>query len=401
MSTTLQTLPLPSDPALARWASALNGAGYWSYILDSEWRVAFATDELRLSFGDMGDTSIIPVGRHWYGVEMLALLQSTASGALPLEGIRQAFSLQLGQYVLAASAGGRDQLRNAVAPEFKDLVDGLEPVELPPVWSMQNVSMQYSHRRVAGQTIYVRIDGDDGDLAGVAMIPKPAPGMSQLASAAAMADLSHLERMRMVERPDRRPGAVLMADLEGSSALARRLSTAQYFAFGRRLVRMEDECIIAEGGIVGAHAGDGIVAFFLAETFGSESAAARSCIAAARALRDRLSAIAARSEIPEADISLRFGLHWGATLYVGRILTQGRSEVTALGDEVNETARIEACAMGARTLASKALVERLNASDAAELGIDTLRTAYTPLAELATATEKARRDAPAIAVCEL
>ena len=76
-------------------------------------------------------------------------------------------------------------------------------------------------------------------------------------------------------------------------------------------------------------------------------------------------------------------------------------EVTALGDEANETARIEACATGGRALASKALVERLSRDDAAEIGLDPDRVTYTPLADLATATEKARRDAPAIAVCEV
>ena len=75
-----------------------------------------------------------------------------------------------------------------------------------------------------------------------------------------------------------------------------------------------------------------------------------------RALRDSLAAIAVRSAIPEPDVSLRFGLHWGATLYMGRILTRGRSEVTALGDEVNEAARIEACATAGRTLASKPIL---------------------------------------------
>jgi class 3 adenylate cyclase len=94
-------------------------------------------------------------------------------------------------------------------------------------------------------------------------------------------------------------------------------------------------------------------------------------------------------------------VHWGATLYIGRILTAGRSEVTALGDEVNETARIEACATGGRTLASKALIERLDRADAQALGLDTDRVLYTPLAELPTSTDKARRDAPAIAVCDL
>jgi class 3 adenylate cyclase len=192
-----------------------------------------------------------------------------------------------------------------------------------------------------------------------------------------------------------------MADLEASSPLARRLSTAQYFAFGRRLVRTADRCIIDAGGIVGRHAGDGVVAFFLADTTGSESAAARGCITAARNLRDVLPDIAARSELSDAEISLRFGLHWGATLYMGRILTAGRSEVTALGDEVNETARIEACATGGKTLASKSLIERLNRTDADALGLDTGHAKYTPLSDLSTATDKARRDAPSIAVCEV
>ena len=54
-----------------------------------------------------------------------------------------------------------------------------------------------------------------------------------------------------------------------------------------------------------------------------------------------------------------------------------------------------------RTLASKALVERLVGPDAAALGIDLDRVIYTMLAELATATDKARRDAPVIAVCDV
>jgi class 3 adenylate cyclase len=111
--------------------------------------------------------------------------------------------------------------------------------------------------------------------------------------------------------------------------------------------------------------------------------------------------IAARSDIADAELSLRFGLHWGATLYIGRIVTGGRSEVTAQGDEANEAARIEACATGARTLASKSLIERLSSADGDALGIDTTHTTYTRLADLATATEKARRDAPSIVVSEV
>jgi class 3 adenylate cyclase len=161
-----------------------------------------------------------------------------------------------------------------------------------------------------------------------------------------------------------------MADLEASSPLSRQLSTAQYFAFGRRLVRAADRCVIDAGGIVGRHAGDGIVAFFLTETSGSESAAARACISTARNLRNALADVAARSGLSGLDVSLRFGLHWGATLYMGRILTGGRSEVTALGDEVNDTARIDASATGGRVLASKPLIERLDRADAEVVGLD-------------------------------
>ena len=111
--------------------------------------------------------------------------------------------------------------------------------------------------------------------------------------------------------------------------------------------------------------------------------------------------VALRSELAADDLVMRFGLHWGSTLYIGNISTTARAEVTALGDEVNEAARIEACATGGRVLASKHLIERLEPYDAAALGIDPDHVIYTQLADLDTATDKARRDAPAIAVSEL
>ena len=188
----------------------------------------------------------------------------------------------------------------------------------------------------------------------------------------------------------------MFADLEASSPLTRRLPTASYFAFARRLARVADQSVIDAGGLVGRHVGDGLVSFFLSETAGSESAAARACIAAARALRGALTDVATRSNLAAEDVVMRFGLHWGSTLYVGNITTAGRGEVTALGDEVNE-----ACASGGRALASKDLIERLEPEDAAALDLDPDRITYTPLADLSTATEKARRDAPAIAVCDI
>jgi class 3 adenylate cyclase len=397
----LKSLPLPDDPNLAAWASALNDAGHWAQVYDSGWRMVFATDEFRLTYGDTGAGTVLPMGFHLFSAETTRFRVSVNRGGFALPEVRRARFLEIGPYILASTPGGREELRRVVDPEFADLVDQLEPKDPPPVWSRPGLSATAAGLEVVTLTTLVRIDDAHGGLAGFCSLAKPSAGMSQLAALVSTVDLFHLERMRAVEHADRRPAAILMADLEASSSLARRLSTARYFAFVRGWIRAADRCVVDAGGIVGRHAGDGVVAFFLAETTGAESAAARSSIVAARALRDSLADVAARAEIPPSELSLRLGLHWGATLYIGRILTAGRSEVTALGDEVNEAARIEACATGGRTLASKSLIERLDRADADALEIDPSRITYTQLADLGTATDKARRDASAIAVCEI
>jgi class 3 adenylate cyclase len=98
---------------------------------------------------------------------------------------------------------------------------------------------------------------------------------------------------------------------------------------------------------------------------------------------------------------LRIGLHWGSTAYIGRLLTTGRTEITALGDEVNEAARIEASATGGRTLASKQLLERLDETDAGALAVAVEHLQYTQRGKLPHLPAKARRDAPTIEVVEL
>ncbi|MCL4286171.1 MAG: adenylate/guanylate cyclase domain-containing protein [Thermoleophilia bacterium] len=282
---------------------------------------------------------------------------------------------------------------------MRDIVDELNPTE----GTMLSFTTKGSGIVGAGDVpvIAFRVRDASGRLAGTALISKPAAGMAMLSAMTFTADLGHVARMGLVAEADRRPAAILFADLEGSSPLSRRLSTASYFALGRRLVRASDQCVVDAGGLVGRHVGDGVGAFFLAETAGSESAAAYGCIAAARALRESVAAVAARTDLQPEDVVLRFGLHWGANLFIGNISTAGRSEVNALGDQVNEAARIEACASGGLALASKDLLERLEPDAAAALGLEPSRITYTPLGELATATEKARRDAPAIAVCEI
>ena len=414
MARSLKSLRLPDDPTLAAWASALNDAGFWAQIVDANWRYVFVTDELSVSYQALG-LPAVPVGAHLLSAEGVHYVLAQLGGSWPSPAVRRAWFLTAGRYVLASTPGGREELRRLVDPELADLVDELQSLAHPVVSVLAPLleraaafgdvaagsTASGANADLPATAITFRIEDSHEHVVGFCAVIKPVAGMSHLGAATASADLVHLERMRVVERPDRRPGAILMADLESSTLLSRRLSTAQYFALIRRLIRAADHCIIDTGGVVGRHAGDGVVALFLDETTGSESAAARACITAARTLRDALVDIAARSSLSEAELSLRFGLHWGATLYMGRILTEGRSEVTALGDEMNEAARIEACATGGRMFASKALIERLNHADANSLGLDPSHTTYTPLTDLSTATDKARRDAPSIAVCEL
>jgi len=397
-----EELPLPDDPALAAVARAMIEAGQWGVIVDAQWGFAFATREFRFSMGGSVELAPMPpLGAHYFGPEANEARRGMRTGPREPRYMRPDF-VRLGGLMLADTPGGHDELRRRVDPAFSDLVDGLGPAQDDFValgFRSGGVGLRGTETEVTSTILRVR--EASGRLAGTALLMKPAIGMALLANLASAGDPEHFARMQTVARAARRPAAVLFADLEGSSPLARRLPTAGYFALGRRLVREADRCVVAAGGIVGRHVGDGVTALFLAETAGSESTAARACIEAARALRAATAQVADREGLAEEEIVLRFGLHWGATIYVGQVLTSGRAEVTALGDEVNEAARIEACATGGRALASKALVERLGDSDAEALGLQLGAIAYTPLGDLPTATEKARRDAPAIAVCDV
>jgi class 3 adenylate cyclase len=394
--------PLPEDPALAEVARALRDTGQWGFVVDARWRLVYVTDEIRLTFGGYQSLATFAIGKHWWGPEAMSASATWRLGLNKTELQRRLFAA-LGPLMLTDTPGGRDELREVVDPSLRDLVDDLSSVD-PAALSFDSTGTYF-----AGDTggtagvlnLVMRVRDAAGRLVGTAVISKPSTGMATIATMTSIGDLRHFERMQRVVRAGQRPAAILFADLEGSAPLARRLSTASYFTLGRRLVRAADECIVNAGGLVGRHVGDGVAAFFLTETSGSDSAAARACITAARALMLAVRGVADRCELQRDELVLRFGMHWGSNLYVGNIATVGRTEVTALGDEVNEAARIEACATGGRALASKGLIERLDRSDAAELGIEPDRIKYIQLADLDSATEKARRDAPAIAVFDI
>src|SRR5262249_23708853 len=139
-------------------------------------------------------------------------------------------------------------------------------------------------------------------------------------------------RMAELVEPGRRVAAVLFADLQASGALSRRLSSAVYFRLVREPTTPLDMVLIRPPGVGGQHARDGVSAFFLADEFESASAAAAAAIEAAHELRREASRVAAdvagaTGLFDPNDCPMNIGIHWGATLYMGQVVTGGRLEV--------------------------------------------------------------------------
>lgn len=244
--------------------------------------------------------------------------------------------------------------------------------------------------------VHLRICDEDGRFIGV-LVQNRSALPQNLEHRLARGDQQLFERMDRVSEPGKRAAGVLFADLEASGDLSRRLSSRGYFELIREMTDLIDLSVVACGGIVGKHAGDGGSALFLVVDHDSESATAKAAIEAARAIRKG----AAELGPEEIAAKINLGLHWGATLMVGQIATRGRLEVTALGDQMNEGARIEAAATDGAILASKDLIERLDPEGAETTGVDPDAIAYTPLGELPGISEKAVRDAGSIAVAPI
>jgi class 3 adenylate cyclase len=385
------------DETLSAALDALQRVEFAALVWDASWRVVGVTDEMLTILGGGIERPDPPLGAHVFSAEWVEF-QASRPGGPTVNSQREVFGSVAGA-LLASTRGGEDELRALVDPRLHDLLQGVEPLPGPPIWSSR-VEVNFGDRTTAVDAYVAPLHDPVGRWVGGTTITKPGI-RGAIISMLALGDAAQFERMLPLMRPARRPSAILFADLESSTALARRLSTQAYFALIRRLVVRADESVVRAGGIIGKHVGDGITAFFLADTAGSESAAARACIEAARSMRADATVAAARTQLGPTDVVLRFGLHWGAGAYIGRLFTSGRTEVTALGEEVNETARIEACAGGGLCLASKNLIERLDPTDADALELDPSRITYTTLSDLPSASDKARRDAPAIAATEI
>jgi class 3 adenylate cyclase len=383
-----------AHPLLRELAEQLDSHRWAAELVDGRWRLVWVSEELRALRGE--NESQIRYGQH-------LLKSGTAGFAVLGESSRECWVRTNVPFMLGSDSD-KTAIAGMLSPDVRAIVEELAPQSPPPRWMS---TFDFNRGKFFGRVSYIgeRVQDEDGKLIGYLFLYTPDLPASLL-TLLVRGERSMYERMAQLVEGKLRPAAILFADLESSSALSRHLPTAAYFRLIASLRTAFDAAVAALGGIVGKHAGDGVSAFFLSEQVGSASGAARAALEIARRV-DGVGAEVATAlskdglALEAADCRLNVGVHWGANLYIGQVATEGRLEVTALGDAVNEAARIEQSATAGRVLASKPLLERLSPEDAAGLGIDPNRLAYELVAELQGAPDKAARDAGSIAVADV
>lgn len=396
--------PLPEDPVLRGWAEGLERIQWSALILDAEWRLVWVSSELRGFLGAEPDDDL-GLGLHIAEAYMRDVYLDTVHPDNQVELFRQIAPFALHKL----SLDGRD-IREIVPERFHSILSEFLPLiaetqsEAPPLLlptTFQYVAHGEEDGAPEGYPVNVcslRLNADDGTAVGAVEIffmgVRP-----NLLALLARGDEQMYERMARLVEPTRHQAAVLFCDLHQSMRLSRQLPTAAYFKLVRALWTGIDQVVADETGIVGKHAGDGASAYFLVNDLGSPSQAAAAAVRAARRIH-RVGEEVFRSQIG-TECMMKVGIHWGSGLYMGQLVPGGRLDVTALGDEVNETARVEECAPPGSTLVTKSLLEQLEERDCAALGIEMASLTYTPLSDLETATAKGATDAGTLPVTRL
>ena len=132
-----------------------------------------------------------------------------------------------------AGPGGRDTLRRQVDPALRTWSrNSNRGIFLDDETTVCRIDVVRGTRSAASTT-WLRIDDDGGHLAGTAILMKPPPGCrNSRRRPRPPTSVTSNHALGATTRPS--TGRDPMADLEASTPLARRLSTAEYFAFGRR-----------------------------------------------------------------------------------------------------------------------------------------------------------------------
>ena len=403
---------MTTDPRLLDLIDRLRSTRAAIELYDSEWRLLWLSDELKEMVGEH-DEEKLGIGLHmieavcfneiWFRRITAESLFRLALEITPLQ-LRDTPGGADALFEMASRAMTKWETPLQMEPEdLRRFFHDLEPAPALPLF-MTTISFKPEGKLPTEiECFNIRLEAN-GEFIGTMVISTTGLPAS-LAALLTRGDVTMLERMGSLYEPGRRQAVILFADLEASGTLSRRLPSPGYFRLISELTTEIDLIVSKHGGVIGKHAGDGVSAYFLLEDLETHSLAARCGIEAAREIRDAAGEITKRTmgEVGALDggVTVNVGVHWGATLYMGQLVGGGRLEVTALGDEVNECARIQEAAGGGEALASKALIEHLSPEDASELGLDLEAVRYLILSELPGVTEKVRRDAGSIPVTHI
>jgi adenylate cyclase len=152
--------------------------------------------------------------------------------------------------------------------------------------------------------------------------------------------------------------SLLFADVRGSTALAERMTSADFARVMERFYRVAADILIDHDAIVDKFVGDEVVAIFI-PALAHERHAARAVEAAEVLLRATGHGASGASWIP-----LGAGVASG-TAYVGAVGGEADPELTALGDIVNVAARLASAAAAGELLVTTRAAEAAGIDSAA------------------------------------
>jgi class 3 adenylate cyclase len=383
----------PDDPALAHWAKVIEDLRWAAFITDRDYRLVWTSSETRQFLGSPTDEEL------GHGLNVIEALTNEAWMRIATPESQVRVLSEIVPYLMGEMESRGVRLADILPDQFRPLLEQMEPKSLP-----SSIPTSFDYIEPKGDSdlpvysvdlLLMPLHDERDERVGVMGLSymQVRPG---LVSLLARGEESMYERMAKLVEPQPRQAAILLCDLQDASNVSRMLSTTAYFRLIRRLWTDIDKTVAANQGIVGKHAVDGAAAFFLVEDAGSPSKAAEAAIRTARAIHERSSETF--SDVLQSPCMMRVGVHWGGSICIGQLVPGGRLEVTALGDEVNQCARIQECASSHETLASKRILEQLDDEDASALDLDLERISYRSIAEFPDVTELALRDAGGLPV---
>ena len=149
--------------------------------------------------------------------------------------------------------------------------------------------------------------------------------------------------------------AVLFADIRGFTRFSESRSPHDVVATLNRALAEITAPLLRHNGILDKYTGDGLLAFF--EPFGSQEAAARNAVAAAREMQSAFKALQRDSADPAlAELGLGVGINAGRVI-VGNIGSEEFMDYTVIGDAVNVAARLQAMAEAGQILVTDTIYD--------------------------------------------